>query len=126
MFKKAGLTILVIMLALIYTLPVSAMELRKESRVFLESGYTEEGIYYEIYEVESVSENDIRSSATGGVEITREVIYYGIVTPPRNINHSSTINGMVYYGTLNLYKIVTGDDKTYAYYSGTIYPAISQ
>ena len=126
MFKKVGLTILVLFFTLVYTMPVSSMELERELRAPLESGYTEEGIYYEIFEVKTDAELGSRSNAMGGIEVTREVIYHATVNPPLTINHSTTISGMVYYGTLNLYKIVTGDGKTYAYYRGIIYPAISR
>lgn len=126
MFRRIGFVVLTMLMIFIYAFPTSAMELEKELRVPLECGYTESGIYYEVYEVETGAEIGFQSKATGGIAIIREVIYYDTVTPPLTINHSTTISGMVYYGVLYLDKYTHMNDKIYAYYRGTIYPAISQ
>ena len=86
----------------------------------LYSGYTEEGVYYSVYE-ESSFFKDLLTANANSKEVTVTVKYEAIVTPPQSIDHTRIIYGKVYSGTIMLYSYKNVDGKTTAVYKGTIY-----
>ena len=81
---------------------------------FIRSGYTKDGIYYEIHG-EALAQ--YRSASQ---EITRQVAYEGIVNPPQQLYWKETIHGITYAGTLQLNNLIYANNQTIAYYSGVI------
>ena len=69
------------------------------------SGYTEDGIYYEI---------------RGEISLSREVTYEGKVSPPRQTFWRESISGTAYTGTLTLVYSRYINNKTIAIYEGTL------
>ncbi len=80
------------------------------------SGYTEEGIFYEIHgETFSLRRGDSQF-------VTRYVTYSGKVTPQAQLSWTETLNGVSYTGTLSLIRQMYDkkENKTYATYAGTL------
>lgn len=82
---------------------------------FLLNGYTEEGIYYEVY-----GETEL-SRSSEAVSVERTVIYESIVIPSSTIAWEEQINGEMYAGNLSLVKYSFSSGKTIAKYTGTLY-----
>lgn len=85
------------------------------------NGYTEEGIYYEIF---SEPENEVSYLATDSKYVKRTVKYYSAtVTVPTNIFWEEDMAGVLYSGNLKLSKYVRDYEKnvTTAYFEGYIY-----
>lgn len=78
-------------------------------------GYTETGIYYEVY-----GEN-ISYYASETVTVTRTVVYEGIVQPSSTLYWEEEIDGEWYAGTLSRVKYNISNNKTTAVYTGTLY-----
>ena len=83
------------------------------------TGTTDDGVYYEVFEVGSGFLDALFSASSR--KVTVQVKYDGIVTPPRTITHTDTIKGAVYSGVLQLHSTQHVDGKTVATYRGTIY-----
>lgn len=86
----------------------------KEAGEFLASGYTEEGIYYEVYGTRSVTR------AMESIFVTRTVVYEGTVQPDTTLYWKEYINGEAYAGTLALVKFDCSLGQTKAIYEGTL------
>ena len=86
----------------------------KEAGEFLASGYTEEGIYYEVYGTRSVTR------AMESIFVTRTVVYEGIVQPEPTMYWKEYVNGEVYAGTLKLAEFDYSSGQTTAIYEGTL------
>ncbi|MCD7752678.1 MAG: hypothetical protein LUI10_13250 [Lachnospiraceae bacterium] len=86
----------------------------------IEEGYTEDGIYYELYKMDKQSDE---LTASGSISVRREILYYAIITPPMEIEWTETISGVTYTGTLKLlnYTLEYNEQTTLAAYSGTLY-----
>ncbi len=84
------------------------------------TGYTEDGIYYEVYEEAAYDNHAVIFSDE--IRITRTVEYNGNIVPPRSFAYSETIKGTPYSGTLSIksYKYNRNTGKTIAKYSGVI------
>lgn len=84
----------------------------------LGSGYTEDGVYYEVYG-EEVTTNP---SARVAIEVERTVVYDGKIFPPQTISWVEEIGVLECSGTLTLssfyYNATT--NKTTAIYVGTL------
>lgn len=86
----------------------------------IEKGYTEDGIYYELYKSNEQADD---LTVSGSVSVTREILYYAVVFPPMEIEWTETISGVNYTGTLRLLNFSVNPDAetTIAAYSGTLY-----
>lgn len=103
--------ILTVILSLFLSIPVYA---ETDQFSFIRSGYTEEGIYYEVYGEALTQYRSISQ------DITRQVTYEGKITPPYQLYWEETIHGITYTGTLQLKKLVYMNNQTIASYSGVI------
>ena len=110
--------ILTLIFTLSSSLPVSA-QVQTPNGMLITTGYTENGVYYEIY-----GENTYIQRSGISLLITREVVYTGYTTPPREIPWQERINNLTYIGTLYLsstsYNPKT--NKTTATYQGIVTP----
>lgn len=82
---------------------------------FLGNGYTEDGIYYEVYGETVI----LRSSEY--VTVNRKVIYEGMVQPRSTLYWEEQINGEYYAGTLSLLNYYIDSNETIAVYTGKLY-----
>jgi hypothetical protein len=89
----------------------------KETPIY--TGVTEEGVYYEVFEVSNGFKDLLTLADSKRVTIT--VKYDGIVVPPRTMVHTETIEGERYSGTLSLSDVKERNGKTVAIYKGKIY-----
>ena len=85
-----------------------------ESGEFISSGYTEEGVYYEMYGIQTM----VR--ALGSVFVTRTVVFEGAVQPDSTMYWKEYIDGEAYAGTLSLIKFDYSSGQTTAVYEGTL------
>lgn len=84
------------------------------------TGYTAEGIRYEIFEDSTVFIFDIQSSPDSRrVELI--VRYDGKVQPPLTYFYTRKYNNDIYSGELKLRSYTTKDQKTTAKYAGLLY-----
>ena len=121
---KRSFTLVVTLLILIIYQPVNlaAQSALPEERLchdmeageFISSGYTEEGIYYEVYGTQSVTR------ALESMFVTRTVVYDGIVQPDSTIYWKEYMNGEAYAGTLKLAEFDYSSGQTTAVYEGTL------
>lgn len=92
---------------------VDTMRVYAQSGRLLQDGYTEEGIYYQIYDLES----DISVYAVDKtIAVSRCLIYEEIIMPSKTIEYTQNN----YSGVLILQRFRYKSGKTYAYYSGTL------
>ena len=82
---------------------------------YINSGYTESGIYYEVYGVTI----DIQISEY--VTVSRTIVYEGDIEPSSTIFWGEWINGEWYTGTLSLLRYNTVLNQTSAVYIGKLY-----
>lgn len=82
---------------------------------FITSGYTEDGIYYEVYE------EGISTYSAGYITISRTVVYDGVVRPSSTLEWEELIGDTMYSGTLSLASFSIKDGKTEAVYTGKLY-----
>ena len=98
-------------LALSLSVPVHA---ETDQLPFIQSGYTEDGIYYEVHGEPPAQYRSISQ------EVTRQVTYEGKVNPPQQLYWEEQIYGITYTGNLQLVNLVYGNNQTTAYYKGVI------
>lgn len=79
------------------------------------SGYTEEGIFYEIGEAK------ILRASENSITVERKVRYEGKVIPNRKLQWTEKIGNYTYSGTLSLAKSAYLNGITTATYQGTLY-----
>ena len=79
------------------------------------TGYTSEGIYYEVHGDTSLPQR------SDSIFVTRQVTYDGDITPEQQISWTESIGGVTYTGTLNLHHSYYRNHKTTAGYRGTLY-----
>jgi len=82
---------------------------------YIDSGYTGEGIYYEVYGAGAVPHAD------NYVTVTRTFSYDGIITPNGEMAWKETMDGNMYAGTLQLASFYFSNQKTTAIYTGILY-----
>lgn len=82
---------------------------------YIDSGYTGEGIYYEVYGTEAVPYAD------NHLTVTRIFTYDGIITPNNEIAWKEIMDGNTYAGTLQLVSFYYNNQKTTATYTGILY-----
>lgn len=112
--KKISIPLLSIILTLLFSIQVQAME--PKSPIY--EGYTSEGIYYEVYDTEtSVS---LERAVGDTVNVIREFRFSGIIVPPSTRIWYENISGTDYSGTLKLYNYSYENNTTIAYYRGTL------
>lgn len=112
--KKISIPLLSIILTLLFSIQVQAME--PKSPIY--EGFTSEGIYYEVYNIET---NVTQERAAGDtIDVIREFRFEGIIVPPSTQNWAEQINGTSYSGTLKLYRCSYDNNNTIAYYRGTL------
>lgn len=85
-----------------------------EDGEFISDGYTEEGVYYEVYGTKAITR------ALEGIFVTRTVIFEGVVQPESTMYWKEYINGDAYSGTLSLVKYNCAEGHTMAIYEGTL------
>lgn len=81
---------------------------------FIESGYTDEGVYYEVHG-EPLSQYFSISQS-----VIRQVTYQGEINPPQQIYWEETMHGITYRGTLQLSQLIYVKNQTIASYTGTL------
>lgn len=81
---------------------------------FIQSGYTEDGIYYEVHGEPPAQYRSISQ------EVTRQVTYEGKVNPPQQLYWEEQIYGITYTGTLQLVGLIYRNNQTIASYKGII------
>lgn len=111
---KRFLMVISVMIMLFSTsLTVSAND-----REVIMSGYTDSGIYYEVYGITDNSVYGLRNT----IAVERVVVFYGRVTPEATMNWSEKIGNRTYSGTLKLYSYnySVADQITTAYYRGNL------
>ena len=109
--KKTYYLLSVLAFILALSVPVQASE---NSMPVITSGYTENGIYYEVYG------QTFLQPRSDSISVTRQVIYENIINPERQIFWKESINGVTYTGTLKLTQVMHDIDKTIAIYKGTL------
>lgn len=102
------------MLSLMQAFPTNA----QESRISINDGYTNNGIYYSVYEIETSTASLFSVGDT--ITITREFQFDGIIKPSSTMSYSETINNVTYKGTLQLVSFSFEGDHTIALYKGTL------
>lgn len=111
--KKLLSVLSIFMLCSFLSLPVHATE-----HVSVSDGYTSDGIYYTVYDVETTT---IDSRAIGDtINVVREFHYSGIITPPSQVTWTEVNKSITYTGTLKLYNFSFINGNTVAYYKGTL------
>lgn len=103
--------VLTVVFALALSVPVHA---EADQLPFIKSGYTENGIYYEVHG-ESLAQCRSISQT-----VTRQVTYQGEVNPPQQLYWEETSHGITYAGTLQLVDLVYMNNQTIASYTGVI------
>jgi len=85
---------------------------------FISSGYTEDGVYYEVYGEEITANPNTRLS----IEIERTVVFTGRIFPPQTLDWVEIIGLYEYKGTLNLTSFYydAANNKTTGIYSGIV------
>ena len=94
---------------------VCPIQARAEELLLLESGITEDNVYYEIY-------GQVLQPNATTLHVTRYVTFKGRVTPPAQLPWQEIVNGVKYNGVLKLIDVVyiKKDDTTTATYTGTL------
>lgn len=85
----------------------------------IKSGYTEDGIYYEIYY--EVYEDGMVLYADGVEHVTVQLTYDSIIVPQTTIYWTEKIDGYLYAGNLDLLSYTYQANKTVATYYGSLY-----
>lgn len=83
------------------------------------SGYTDEGIYYELYF--SIVNKEVSSCAEGVKHVTVQLTYNYNTFPPATLSWTEEIDGESYTGNLNLETYIFNGSKIIATYSGNLY-----
>lgn len=111
--KKYCIVLFPFILLLSFPTAVSAEELNETMIV---SGYTEEGIYYEVYGTL------YNRSSSDSITVTRNIVYDSNITPNTQISWKEKINNVSYSGILRLlnYNYDAPSNKTTAIYYGTL------
>lgn len=109
---KRFITLLFCILCL--STPLSAQASSLSSPIH--SGYTQDGIYFEVFTTDNQDGYIINSSIT-----TIYVTYDGYTYPSPTYYYTKTSNGIRYAGVLNLQSYTQADGKTTAKYSGYLY-----
>lgn len=106
----------ILILSLLMSLFFCSNAYAQDNIHLISSGYTEEGIYYEVYG--STPNTFLR----GALSVTRKITYNGKVNPPSSIYWRENISGVNYAGTLTLidFMYYADTNQTTATYSGTI------
>lgn len=93
-------------------LAVQTQPVLANSEVLIEQGYTENGVYYEVYEVTptlSSKQSDITPNAVISMVVSRRVIYYAIVPLSsipdpiywtESLDQYTTLSGYLYYTSI--------------------------
>lgn len=112
--KKISISLLSIILTLLFSIQVQAME--PDSPIY--EGYTSEDIYYVVYDIET---NVTQERAAGDIiDVIRVFRFDGIIVPPSTQMWQENISGTSYSGTLKLYNYSYDNNTTIAYYRGTL------
>lgn len=83
------------------------------------SGYTEDGIYYEVHFV--IMQEDVEFCTDGVEHVMVKWTYDSIIVPPSTLYWEEEIDGELYSGTLKLQSYVFQGNKTIATYYGALY-----
>lgn len=124
---KKYLKILITIMMLLVVCPVNAFAATDFTEIesikysanvegeFIANGYTEAGVYYEVYGEKTIT----RSSEE--LVIKRTVVYDGMMKPSSTLFWQENINGEMYSGTLQLIEFSFNNGTTTAVYQGTVY-----
>lgn len=105
--------LLIIILALFYSSTCKA-----ETNLPIETGYTDGGIYYEVYLTKTLSASALLAGT--GKYVSVEIKYHGVITPPLTYFYVEPVTN--YSGTLNRGYYIQNSTSTSAVYRGYIYP----
>ncbi len=121
---KKSFTLFIALMILVVCQPVNlaAESVLPEARLYhdieagkyIASGYTEDGIYYEVYGTQNVTR------ALESIFVTRTVVFEGIVQPDSTMYWKEYINGDAYAGTLRLVEFSSSLGQTTAVYEGAL------
>ena len=123
--KKQLLILLTMLCMLAFPLNTFASELpcaetyaMSESMLLLGTGYTDDGVYYEVYGEPYAGNLNARVS----VNVERTVVFVGDVFPPETMNWRETMSDLEMTGTLYLRSFIYNakTNRTTAIYEGTL------
>lgn len=102
----------------ILLLSISLTSYAQEQYTIINNGYTSNGIYYTVYELDTLlnSERVVGDKIT----VTREFQFSGIIQPSSEQNYTEYVNGVCYTGILTLYAFTYENGNTLAVYKGTL------
>lgn len=113
--KKLYISLLSMLLSVLLPLSVNAQEVTNK----VNEGYTNENVYYSVYEIETKSTTTMRAVGDT-ITVLRKIQYNGIVLPTSQLTYSEKINGIYYTGTLTLQSFEFENGNTIALYSGKL------
>ena len=89
-----------------------------EEMVLLGTGYTDDGVYYEVYG----EPHTVNINARVSVDVERTVVYVGEVMPPATMNWSEKMSNIYMSGTLYLRSYIynASTNRTTTIYEGTL------
>ena len=111
--KKILITLFSILLSCSLCLTVSA-----EEKTIISNGHTAEGIYYTVYDIETIQNTQRIKGST--IDVVREIFYNGTIVPDKEISWRETQYGITYAGVLYLLTFTFSDGNTIATYEGTL------
>lgn len=112
--KKLIVTMLCAAVLLSTPIYAGAQEIKRS----VGEGYTSAGVYYTVYELQTVAEEE---RAVGDkITAIREFQFSGIIQPPAEKNYTEYIDGICYSGVLKLYAFTYENGNTMAVYKGTL------
>ena len=83
------------------------------------TGYTEEGVYFEVYEVVTARRDAIKENQDAKWVKIR-ILYEGKVDPPRQFYYAKEYKKVLYSGNLDLKRVNYCEGETQAYYEGYV------
>ncbi|MBE5868156.1 MAG: hypothetical protein E7293_04240 [Lachnospiraceae bacterium] len=107
---------LMLVVSLLFVIP---MNVSAKEYSFVESGFTTDGIYYELYF--GIYTDDATLYASDVVKVKVEWIFDSIIVPQATFYYTTEIDGYPYAGNLSLENYVFQGNKTIATYYGNLY-----
>lgn len=84
------------------------------------NGYTDSGVYYEVYEIETTTLSNNTYAITSSIAVSRQLQFQGIIVPPRTMDYVEVIHGITYRGIITLSRFTYEDNNTIALYTGLL------
>ena len=86
----------------------------------INTGYTSEGISYNVYELKTTFSDTIVLTAGQTIEVIREFQFATMLVPPSKKVYTELYKGVTYTGTLTLSNFYYENGNTIAIYIGTL------